>query len=251
MLNPRMLVEMVVKQLRAYRFYSYVCILLNFVRIFFVILAFRVLSSRIRDLRDARDFASSFSFAGISIRPEQVNEEIESLLRIVEEAKPRVVLEIGTAYGGTLFLFTRTVDREATIISIDLPGGPFGGGYPFWRLPLYKAFAHRRQKLHLIRADSHDTRTLERVKRMLKGKQLDFLFIDGDHRFEGVKRDFEMYSPLVRKVGIIAFHDIVPGPPENVGGVPRFWNEIKKDYQHTEIVKSWNQSGYGAGVLYV
>jgi predicted O-methyltransferase YrrM len=32
-----------------------------------------------------------------------------------------------------------------------------------------------------------------------------------------MKRNFEMYSPLVREGGIVALHDIVPGPPENVG----------------------------------
>ena len=34
-----------------------------------------------------------------------------------------------------------------------------------------------------------------------------FLFIDGDHRYEGVKKDFELYSPKVKVDGIIAFHD--------------------------------------------
>jgi hypothetical protein len=42
------------------------------------------------------------------------------------------------------------------------------------------------------------------------------------------KKDFEMHSPLVRKGKIIAFHDIVPGPSEHVGGVPEFWKEILK-----------------------
>ena len=60
-----------------------------------------------------------------------------------------------------------------------------------------------------------------------------------------------MYSPLVRKGGIIAFHDIVPGPPENVGGVPEFWNDIKNKYEHLEIVKDPNQGGYGIGVIFV
>ena len=85
----------------------------------------------------------------------------------------------------------------------------------------------------------------------MDGRKLDFLFIDGDHRYEGVRRDFEMYGPLVRRGGIIAFHAIVPGPPENVGGVPRFWREIKNRYKYLEIVKDWNQGGYGIGVIYV
>lgn len=59
-----------------------------------------------------------------------------------------------------------------------------------------------------------------------------------------------MYSPLVKK-GIIAFHDIVPGPLEYVGGVPKFWQEIKMQFSYKEIVKDWRQGGYGIGVLYV
>jgi hypothetical protein len=58
----------------------------------------------------------------------------------------------------------------------------------------------------------------------LRDKKVDFLFIDADHSYEGIKKDFEMYSLLVRKGGIIAFHDIVPS------GYPtlhKFWNEVK------------------------
>jgi len=58
-----------------------------------------------------------------------------------------------------------------------------------------------------------------------------------DHTYRGIKEDFEMYSPLVKENGIIALHDIVPGPPENVGGLPNFWNEIKHDFDYKEVVK--------------
>jgi hypothetical protein len=37
--------------------------------------------------------------------------------------------------------------------------------------------------------------------------QIDFLFIDGDHSYEGVKTDFELYSSLLSDRGIIAIHD--------------------------------------------
>ena len=33
---------------------------------------------------------------------------------------------------------------------------------------------------------------------------IDFLFLDGDHSYEGVRRDFENYAPLVRPGGIVA-----------------------------------------------
>jgi len=195
---------------------------------------------------------SFLPFKLLTIKPSQVREEIAELLRILKSLNPRICLEIGTAGGGTLFLFAQMANPGATLISIDLPGGPFGGGYPAWKIPLYKSFArYTTQRIHLLRADSHNPNTLRKVREILAGKPLDFLFIDGDHTYEGVRRDFEMYSPLVRKGGMIAFHDIVPGPPENVGGVPEFWNDIKNKYKHLEIVKDPNQGGYGIGVIFI
>jgi len=102
-----------------------------------------------------------------------------------------------------------------------------------------------------LRMNSHSRQTLERVKKILGKEKLDFLFIDGDHSYEGVKKDFEMYSSLVRKGGIIVFHDIVPGPPEYAGFVSKFWREIKIKHRYMEIVESWSQNGYGIGILYV
>jgi predicted O-methyltransferase YrrM len=192
----------------------------------------------------------SFNFYSEFIKPIQIKEEFLELLKIFQKQNPKYILEIGTANGGSLFCFCKLAREDATIISIDLPGGKFGGGYPEWKIPIYKAFAKKNQKLYLLRNDSHSQETLEEVKKILNGNQLDFLFIDGDHSYEGVKKDFEMYSPLVKKGGIIAFHDIVPGPQKNAGGVPKFWEEIKRNFQIQEIVKNWNQNGYGLGVIF-
>ena len=193
------------------------------------------------------DFAWNFYF-GV-IRPSQIKEEFLELLKIFKEQNSKYILEIGTASGGTLFCFCKLAKNDATLISIDLPEGPFGGGYPEWKIPLYKSFARKNSKIHLIRADSHSLETLEKVKNILNGKKIDFLFIDGDHSYQGVKRDFEMYNLLVKKEGIIAFHDIIPGPIENVGGVPEFWKEIKNNFRIQEIVKDRQQGGCGIGII--
>ena len=81
------------------------------------------------------------------------------------------------------------------------PGGQFGGGYPEWRNSLYESFAICKQKIHLVRENSHAYATLNILKKILEEHRLDFLFIDGDHTYNGVKRDFEMYSKLLRKGG--------------------------------------------------
>ncbi|MGC8651550.1 MAG: class I SAM-dependent methyltransferase, partial [Minisyncoccia bacterium] len=59
---------------------------------------------------------------------------------------------------------------------IDLPKGPFGGGYPEWKIPFYKAFAKGEQKLYLLRKDSHKQDTLEEIKKNSKWQSIRFSF---------------------------------------------------------------------------
>jgi hypothetical protein len=139
---------------------------------------------------------------------------------------------------------------DATIVSIDLPGGDFGGGYSPWRVPLYRTFAVKSQKIYLLRADSHSELTFEALVSTLSGRPIDFLFIDGDHTYNGVKRDFELYSPLVCKEGLIGFHDVAPHVPDGTYGVRRLWDELKPAYKWQEIIAHQSQRGFGIGLLH-
>ncbi|MBL7156899.1 MAG: class I SAM-dependent methyltransferase [Candidatus Omnitrophica bacterium] len=177
--------------------------------------------------------------------PLQIRSEISQLLEILKNLKPKTILEVGRSRGGTLFMFSRIARDDAVIISIDLNRNE-GKRRP----ALYKSFALLEQKLHTLTMDSHKLESKKHLENILKDLKLDFLFIDGDHEYNGVKRDFELYSVLVRKGGIIAFHDIVPGSPEKTGGVPDFWNEIKTHYKYKEIVEDWNQKECGIGLIY-
>ena len=103
--------------------------------------------------------------------------------------------------------------------------------------------------MYLIRANSHEEATLNKVKNLLNGKKFDFIFIDGDHTYEGVKKDFEMYNPLTKEKALIAFHDIVIHPIELNVGVNKFWNELKQNHEYREIVEDWNQKRGGIGIL--
>jgi predicted O-methyltransferase YrrM len=194
-----------------------------------------------------------FMFEGIRqmIRPFQVRSEIEGLAQLVASMKPARVLEIGTAAGGTLFLYCQLAADNATIVSLDLPQGRYGGGYYSWRIPLYRSFARKGQTLHLMRQDSHQDQALQKCRVLLNNQKVDFLFIDGDHTYEGVKRDFQMYSGLVRKGGMIAFHDIVVHPPAQGCNVYKFWEEIKPLYRHKEFIRDPDQKGAGIGVIFI
>ncbi len=167
----------------------------------------------------------------------QARSEILQLARILQGHSPKRSLEIGTNYGGTLFLLCTVSTSDAKIISVDLPSGPFGGGYSRRKGLLFRRFVRKNQKLHLIRGDSHSEEIRERVLEILNGEKLDYLFIDGDHTYAGVQSDFQMYSPLVRSGGIVVFHDIVTYIRETECQVERFWTEIKQQYKHRELIE--------------
>lgn len=76
---------------------------------------------------------------------------------------------------------------------------------------------------------------------------LDFLFLDGDHQFISVQRDYTQWTPLLKKGGILAMHDsrmgrpdganFHPGPSqvaaENVYGQPQLWEIIGEAFSLT------------------
>ena len=212
-------------------------------------LEYRLPSQRVR-------FAVPFVFRGAghfrSLRPLQTPREIEALYNTVCELAPRRVLEIGTAKGGTLYLWTQAAMPDASLVSIDLPGGQFGGGYRACRADLYRAFAQPGQTMTLLRADSHAPDTLAEVRRLFGGQAVDFLFIDADHTYPGVKADFLQYGPLVRPGGLIAFHDILTAPHDPAIRVCELWDQFQGRFQTTQWV--WpDRAGrrIGIGILRV
>jgi predicted O-methyltransferase YrrM len=204
-----------------------------------------------RALDDALDYAFSARPGMVKIAPNQVLSELREFLLFVQELQPRAVLEIGTALGGTFFLLTRVAGPDAVLVTVDLSSPQdlrFGGGNVEQRAPLYEAFAVDGQRVRFIAGDSHAQAMHDRVAAELAGRELDLLFIDGDHSEEGVRRDFELYRDLVRPGGAVAFHDIVDGDPQLVGGVPRFWQSVRTP-DAREFVSDPAQGGWGIGVL--
>jgi predicted O-methyltransferase YrrM len=181
---------------------------------------------------------------GGSIAPIQNRWEITELVKRVQSLRPATVVEIGTARGGTLFLLCRSAATNAHVVSLDLPSGKNGGGFPVWKESIYRLFKKPAQRLDFIRANSHSQATVERLKKLLGGRMIDFLFIDGDHSYEGVKTDFEFYSPLVSPSGLIAFHDIMENKMDAEINVHRFWIEIRDKYKAEELAQ-----GIGIGIL--
>lgn len=197
-----------------------------------------------RDCRDAADIAR---FAEATFGTGQVHDEILAFIELAAARSPRAVCEIGIADGGTTFLLGRSLPDCRLLIGVDL--------YVKNR-SLLRLLKPEGQRFVPISGSSRSPRTRRRVERALGGDELDLLFIDGDHSYEGVKRDFLDYRGLVRSGGMIAFHDICAGTSDHpatgnvwVGGVPRFWEEVKATYEHRELVHDRESPGFGIGVL--
>jgi hypothetical protein len=59
------------------------------------------------------------------------------------------------------------------------------------------------------------------------GIEIDYLHIDADHHYEGVRLDFELFAPLVRDDGVITLHDSVNY--REPCGVPQLVDDLRRD----------------------
>lgn len=205
---------------------------------------------RLRRFTASPSFDQAFAFTRKHVGLTQHDDEIRWLWELVRAEAPRSVLEIGLDRGGTLFLWTRAAAPDAHLISMDTrPSGRLGQCSPF--ALTRRRFARPSQRVDLLLGtDSHLRSSRTRVEEMLDGAPIDFLFIDGDHSFEGVAEDFRLYSPLVRPGGVIAFHDIAQSATPATEGVARFWREFAAQHPTEERVAGADP-GFGIGVYRV
>ncbi len=177
----------------------------------------------------------------------QIKEEFMAFLEWLKPMKPRRVLEIGSHHGGTAVHFCTLA--QDLVVSVDLPDGA-GGGMPLANCLerdelIAKNFPHFRSVL----GDSHAHKTLERVQALAAGELFDVLFVDGDHTYDGVKQDCEMYTDLVKPCGFVAMHDINDTEFHREQGcdVHRFWTELQCDKVEFNVHGKWG----GIGVVQV
>ena len=179
----------------------------------------------------------------------QVADEALALARLIAALRPRRLLEIGTARGGSLLLWARAAAADATLVSVDRPPWPLDGPAEAQTRRALRRVGSRRQVVHAIRGDSHNLVVRARAAAAFDGQPIDVLIIDGDHAYDGVAADFHDYAGWVRPGGLIALHDIYPHSQGWGGEVPRFWREIRDRHVTTELIANPDQDGFGIGVI--
>lgn len=105
----------------------------------------------------------------------------------------------------------------------------------------------RFKELTFLCGSSWSPSVIERAKRL---GEYDLIFIDADHSYEAVKKDFTNYHGMLRKGGVLGLHDIRatdhPGPG-------KFWDELRKAeagrWEFREIYDKGNHTDYGIGLM--
>lgn len=201
--------------------------------------------SKPRTLEEVVDWAMHFGGGGfMTVKTLQIPEEITRLARAVQSIQPRIILEIGTARGGTCLIWSYLASEQ--VITCDLNDMTR-------QRPLFSRFPPPGSncKVTLLSGNSHDPDFKARVADELNGRQVDFLFIDGDHTEAGVEADYNDYREFVRPGGLIAFHDIVEKQPLPTNQVYHLWKRLRETAEVEEFIADSKQCGFGIGLLRV
>jgi|TARA_Y100000310_G_scaffold74520_1_gene70747 cephalosporin hydroxylase len=151
------------------------------------------------------------------------------------------ILEIGLGYyGSTHFLWRMIFDKVITIENKNDRIREFGLNiqkyYGKWILDDGKSY--------FIHGNSNDPKTIINLYELTN--EVDIIFIDALHSYESVLTDWLVYSPRVKKGGIVAFHDCEKRFP-NRKGVAEFIDDLEsgnidgKKYKMNKIVHSTEQ----------
>jgi len=155
------------------------------------------------------------------------------LYGLVRSMKPDVCVEIGSARGRSACFVGMALKENGRgkLFAID-PHQPTGWN-DFRSVDTFEIIKNNLAALHVT---DHVEIVRMTSEEAAKGwsRQIDMIFIDGDHSYEGIKRDWELFVPNITTFGVVVFHDTIwdlrPDPKWSRSdmGVPRFVDELRQ-----------------------
>jgi predicted O-methyltransferase YrrM len=165
----------------------------------------------------------------------QVDAEINEYIELLRKYNVKSYLEIGSAYGGSLWRVANSLPQGSRVLSIDLePKDSLKECIAELNIAGYTA--------HLVPFDSTK---LEAIRIASLMGPFDAVFIDGNHTLPYVSADWLNYGSLSH---IVAFHDInAPYKPHrrNPMMVAQLWGTLKTIYKTQEIIAPGSRQGIG------
>jgi predicted O-methyltransferase YrrM len=159
-------------------------------------------------------------------KPQQHPDEIRDFVEFLKGKQIKSYLEIGSKFGGALWLVTRIMPKGSRVVAVDLPNSHWGRSESEQSLQdCFKRLKLEGFDAHLFLGNSTHPGIIESVRKLAP---YDAIFIDANHTEPYVRKDFEHYGRLAP---ILCFHDIAwdnPTPPGRMAiEVPKVWKEIK------------------------
>jgi len=166
----------------------------------------------------------------------------------IRQQKPQKLLCVGSRHGFIPAIMAQAC-KDSGCGQVDFVDAGFGDkdknhwtGKAYWHseegLNCFKNFGLKNYiKIFVM--------TTKQFKKENKDEKYDYIYIDGDHSYKGVKFDFDSFWPNLNKNGYMLFHDIcVKGTmPEGKYGV---WKLFKESSQNNPYLKiSYLKSGLG------
>ena len=193
-----------------------------------------------------------YEIEGCPVPVYQDEGELNRLLDLVRELKPKKILEIGSLHGGTLWYWMHAAPG-AEIISVDSGVQAFGGRFEdieYARKNLWGEWA--RQTGCTLTQYRGDSRSRETVEGARQHAPFDFVFIDGGHKYNEAMSDWQNYWPMLREGGLLAMHDIAYSDNNVEGyGVPQVWREVRDCGEWQEFIAPENAGRWmGIGVMW-
>ena len=149
---------------------------------------------------------------------------------LINFVKPKLITELGSQYGCSLFTFCQSVkdnNLDTKIRAVDMWSGDIGapdtGEEVFALVNKIKDayFSNLDIKLYQMRFDD--------ALPDFEDGSIDILHIDGGHTFEDVDHDLKTWLPKLAEDGIILFHDVYSDIDD---GSCVHWRETKKKYSN-------------------
>lgn len=189
-------------------------------------------------------------------------EEIEGWLMLLEAvalydfansitSNRPIVCEIGTWKGRSAYVLGSAIlNKSGLLYCID----PFTGvGDPLsqksyqeliaqLKTPLRQLFEETMKKFELTDCIKIIQKISEDARRIFPENKIDVLFIDGNHSYESVRSDYELWSPLIPKGGMIILHDV---GAIHVDGPKRVFNEFLLNSSLWADVRTIGEIGVG------
>lgn len=188
--------------------------------------------ARIRDVHAVELFGFDFEkvevpFGAIDEETGKVNQaELLYVDAVAKFLKAKNIFEFGTYMGRTTYHLVGATP-ETRVTTLDLP--PEGGSKTWPNLGNVYKGTEREARITQILCDSH------KFDPTPYAKQMDFIYVDGDHSYEGVKNDTLKAMEMLAPGGTMMWHDY--GPSSDLG-LTRFFVEFTREKPVFRLKKS-------------